>query len=236
MAQHKILALRHSCLNTHEKPCTDDDDDDDEYIFTLNSSPELCLLCNEKIECGETIELLPPVANAHVSIIFLSCPVARVAFILSDFGKMLSYHPGSSLHCGVVDSSGKVHSFTSHFGIRCDIDGWEESVVINVADVTQSYDLTSSKWDEIIYKCIHNQSFSSKNGGDETYDCLDFVIDIINSTEREENVNRISVASWLSVYLEHILLYKDVLKELLSGPVQVIRNFKDAFAIQHCRS
>ncbi|CAH8512635.1 unnamed protein product [Heterobilharzia americana] len=225
MAHHKILTIRHSCLNSANGKLFEDTDKET-YLFTLNCAPEKCLECNERLDHQTTNQLIPPVTNAHISVLFPSSPIARIAFISSDGNKILNYHPDVNLHCGAVDSTGMVYNFTSQLGVHAASNGWEESVVINVAGVSGCCGLTSSKWDENIYRYVNNQEWFVRNTVDRTYDCLDFVVDLINDvTNSEKEVDRSSVAEWLSTYLERIMLHADILRSLESGSSQVIRGF-----------
>lgn len=228
MTHSNILAIKHSCFN-HEN-------NHENYICVMNKIPEKCLKCNETLENEMITQLLPPYSNAHQSILFTSYPLSRIAFISSDSNSNISnnsstisssivhYQPNTNLHCGVVDSQGKVYHYTNQYGIQYDTIGWEQSIIINVSEVTQSHSLTSFKWNEIIYSVVNNfkQSHPNRMIQHDDYDCLDFIVDIIKYAIDDQQINRILIAQWLSIHLEWIILYENIRKQLESGSLQVI--------------
>ncbi|TNN21398.1 MKRN2 opposite strand -like [Schistosoma japonicum] len=214
MIHNKILAVKHSCLNAV--------DDGEKYLCTYNSSPEKCLKCGAVIQDELLFQVLPPFSNAHVPIMFSSYPVARIAFIPSNNSSILNYRSDSNLHCGAIDSEGKVHNFTNQFGIQSDSNGWEESIIINISEAAGCESLTSLKWDEIIHNFVNTSKSTVFSSMKQNYDCLDFVIDIIRRAINDQ-VNRVLVAQWLSTPLECVILYADIVKQLESGSMQVIK-------------
>ncbi|CAH8578169.1 unnamed protein product [Schistosoma rodhaini] len=249
MIHSKILAVKHSCFNK--------EDNDENYLCAFSKSPEKCLQCGTILKDEIVVKLMLPFSNAHVSILFPSYPIAKIAFILSDSSNsILNYQSNSNLHCGVIDSEGKVYHFTKQYGISIDSMGWEQSIIVNVSEVTGCKNLTSSKWNETIHSYVNNLNGSihsyvndlngsihsyvndpngsihsyvnDPNGSihssmNQDYDCLDFVVDIIKYAINDQEVNRIRIAQWLSNQLEWVLLYTDIIKQLESGSLQVMK-------------
>ncbi|VDP57707.1 unnamed protein product [Schistosoma curassoni] len=120
--------------------------------------------------------------------------------------------------------SNRLYHYTNQYGIQYDTIGWEQSIIINVSEVTKSDSLTSFKWNEIIYSVVNDfkQSHPNRMIQHNDYDCLDFVVDIIKYAIDDQQINRILIAQWLSIHLEWIILYENIRKQLESGSLQVI--------------
>ncbi|CAH8294049.1 unnamed protein product [Schistosoma turkestanicum] len=224
----KIIAIKHSCSNI------DIDAGDHTYLCTYDNPPEKCLHCGASFNNNETTihQLLSPtITNAHNLIMFSSYPIARIVFILSDNSSIdssiFNYHQQSDVnfHCGVVDSDGQVYHYIQQIGVIMDLIGWEQCIMINVADSMKCDKLTSSKWNETIHQfvnndrnttTINNHNLSSIN--QQQYDCLDFIIDIIKIATQNETVDRIQIATWLSNQLDWIRIYGDLVRKLEEDP------------------
>ncbi|CAH8291706.1 unnamed protein product [Schistosoma turkestanicum] len=237
----KIIAIKHSCSNI------DNDTGEQAYLCTYDNPPEKCLHCGASFNNNETTihQLLSPtITNAHNPIMFSSYPIARIVFILSDnSSSILSYHQQSNVnfHCGVVDSDGQVYHYIQQCGVTMDLIGWEQCIMINVADTMNCDKLTSSKWNETIHQFVNDDDYFNQSNDSETtnnhnlssinqqqYDCLDFIIDIIKIATQNETVDRIQIAAWLSNQLDWIRLYGDLVRKLEEDPNcswQIIEKF-----------
>ncbi|GAA27892.2 hypothetical protein CLF_112820 [Clonorchis sinensis] len=123
-----------------------------------------------------------PTENVHSPILFPNSPVARIVFIPSQSNKRWSDYDGKfSIHCGAVDSLGRVHNYCGHRGLRVDEVGWADAMVINLATVLDPLKVQSRMWDTAIHECSEDllrghSDDPNLHADKERFDCLDFLV------------------------------------------------------------
>ncbi|KAM7534097.1 hypothetical protein Aperf_G00000109685 [Anoplocephala perfoliata] len=158
----------------------------------------------------------PPTSNAHVPLMPGCCPV-RIAFITSDQKRgFLNYELGDELHCGVVDSSGCVHSYSPREKRfrkeRSNL--WKQSIVCEVSEVKG---IDASRWDQIIQEVV------GAKPNEEGFDCLDFAIEVLNEAMGDDSFSREKKLELLSSYCKTALfrVYETDLKIGTAGTTMV---------------
>ncbi|TGZ33223.1 hypothetical protein CRM22_011421 [Opisthorchis felineus] len=148
--------------------------------------------------------------NAHSPVLFPNSPVARIVFIPSQSNKRWSEYDGKfSIHCGAVDSLGRVHNYCGRRGLRTDEVGWADALIINLATVLNSLKIQSRMWDIAIHECSENllRGHSADlhlHTDEERFDCLDFLVDIVRQLVPGTRIDRLELSGLLANKLTYL--------------------------------
>ncbi|KAF7234016.1 hypothetical protein EG68_11324 [Paragonimus skrjabini miyazakii] len=183
--------------------------------------PSVCEICGSTSCLTDPHSLPLPVESAHTSTLFRSSRVARIAFIPSNpRNRLFDFNETYQWHCGVVDSVGRVHSYSERSGTQADFTGWSEVIVINLPSVEFGFqNITAWQWDQAIRGVGFRSSYFRCNPyiaahDEHKKDCLDYVAAVIGSVVRNETVDRTRVASWLHSRLRYLCWYRDLQNKL----------------------
>lgn len=183
----------------------------DIWQYSLASRTLPCQFCGTTGDFASLpCEIPPPTSNAHTPLMPGCCPV-RVAFIPSDQSQgFLNYNFGDELHCGVVDSSGCVNSYSpNEQRFRRERSSlWKQSVVCELPGMEG---IDASRWNQVIEEAI--AAGPSKQG----FDCLDFAVEVLNRATRSDSFSRERLSEVLGNQLMHVMKFAEMQRKALES-------------------
>ena len=182
---------------------------DDIWQYSLKSRVLCCQFCGtEAAFAALPCEMLPPVRDAHTPEMVGICPI-RVAFIPSDRNRgFLNFAIGDELHSGVIDTQGRVRSYSpKEKKFRCESSRmWKQSIVCEFPEIDN---VDGTRWDQIIMEEIKTEPPSPK------FDCLDFAVNVLNRAAGANVFTRENLSERMGRQLYHVMKFAEIQRQTM---------------------
>jgi len=163
------------------------------YCFTL---PENCPICQSDLCVSEL--RIPPF---RISLPLIRGESTRLSLLIkpTNGSFVTSFHIGDALHIGISNSQGKIFDFNQN-GVNFGNNHMEWNYCLSIALTS----LVDSSLDAILESAKSSLQWTSLNYNEETNNCFDFVLSVLNKTSPR--------LRWTKTSISHQLILPEINK------------------------